>query len=296
MESGLVLADGQRNKLESKRIKERPLSCLIYWNSLFTLWERVQWDQRRKKHEDNTSHYRHLWLQSAIKLAPGGIKVMSIGNQIEGKQKNQKEFGVRRLLQCGWPCVVLEFSEEGRMERTPGWREPAKRAPGCWKVMAKYWKQCFPPLQLFLQSTWWPQFRTEPWQFLYMQTQQKESVMPQSSNILYVTLPIPSMSLGTPHYHLSFSGFHPPHLQLPPAPLLTCGETAKPRPLALSYPKFLFFLSAPLPDAFWLLRPELRAQLSIMCLTFRRQSSAIQFKESKNKTEEQKKKSLKYLK
>ena len=30
----MVLADGQRNKLESERIKERPLSCLIYWNSL----------------------------------------------------------------------------------------------------------------------------------------------------------------------------------------------------------------------------------------------------------------------
>ena len=110
---------------------------------------------------------------------------------------------------------------------------------------------------------------------------------PQSPNILYVTLPIPYMSLGTPHYHLSFSGFHPPHLQPPQTPLLTCGKTA--RPSALSFPMFLFFLSAPLPDAFWLLGPELRAQLSIICLTSRRQSSTIQFKESKNKTEQKRK-------
>ena len=75
--------------------------------------------------------------------------------------------------------VLYWSSEEGRMGIwTPGWREPAKRAPWCWKVMAECWKKCFPPLQLFLQSTWWLQFRTEPWQFLYKQTQQEESVMP----------------------------------------------------------------------------------------------------------------------
>ena len=125
MESGLVLTDGQSSKLESEGIKERPLFCLIYWNSLFTLWGRIQWNQRRNKHEDSTSHHQHLWLRSAVKLAPGGIKVISRENQIGGKQKNQKEkFGVRRLLQCGWPCVVLKFRrrEDGDlntwMERT----------------------------------------------------------------------------------------------------------------------------------------------------------------------------------
>lgn len=59
-----------------------------------------------------------------------------------------------------------------------------------------------------------------------------------------------------------------------------------PGPCSVFYPMVLcFFLSAPLPDAFWL---QTRAQLSIKHLPSRRQSSAIQFKERKNKTEQKK--------
>lgn len=60
-----------------------------------------------------------------------------------------------------------------------------------------------------------------------------------------------------------------------------------PEPLACFLPDVPLFL--PVYTIAWcLLIAQTRAQLSIKCLTSRRQSLAIQFKESKNKTEQKK--------